>query len=199
MYLRGIKPLLILTVITVAFQVFLVPGTPVFHWWLLTITDNGLTQGVLMAYRLLVIYLLAQLLTFTTSPMQLTDGLEKTLRPLAGIGVPAHELAMIMTIALRFIPVLFEESDKIVKAQLSRGANLQSGWLKGRNSLVSILVPLLNRAFQRADDLALAMEARCYTGGEGRTRLHESRMGSNDFLIMLATGGILALAFLLRA
>jgi energy-coupling factor transport system permease protein len=155
-------------------------------------------MGALMTYRLIMVYVLAQLLTFTTSPLQLTDGLERIMRPFTKVGVPAHELAMIMTIALRFIPVFFEESDKIIKAQISRGADFQGGWVKSARNLVSIMVPLFTRAFRRADELAMAMEARCYAGGAGRTSLHTMIMNPADYGTIVVTTGLVLVIFLTR-
>ncbi len=192
----GTRPLLIVVVITALFQIFFVPGEVIYRWWLVTVTDAGLKMGALMTYRLLMVILLAQLLTFTTSPLQLTDGLERVLRPFSKVGIPAHELAMIMTIALRFIPVFFEEGHKITRAQVSRGADFRGGWLKSAQNLVSIIVPLFVRAFHRADELALAMEARCYTGGEGRTRLHVMVMSPADYCVMAVTTGVVLFVIL---
>ncbi len=197
-YFRGMRPLIILVVITAAFQVFLVPGEVIWRWWIFSITDNGIEMGALMSYRLVMVFVLAQLLTLTTSPLQLTDGLERILRPFSRVGFPAHELAMIMTIALRFIPVFFEEGSKIILAQVSRGADFQGGWLKSARNLIAIMVPLFVQAFRRADDLALAMESRCYTGGEGRTRLHEIAMSRTDYLVMAVTAALVPLTFVLR-
>lgn len=195
-YWRGTRPLLIVIAITAAFQIFFVPGEVIYQWWFISITDIGVQMGALMTYRLVMVFTLAQLLTFTTSPIQLTDGLERILKPFSKVGVPAHELAMIMTIALRFIPVFFEEGDKITKAQISRGADFQGGWLKSARNLVSIIVPLFVRAFQRADDLALAMESRCYTGGEGRTRLHIMTMTGADYGVIAVATGIMLVVML---
>jgi len=185
-YLESSKALWVILTITVAFQIFFVPGQIIWRWGIISISDMGIRMGILMAYRLAMIYLLAQLLTFTTAPLQLTEALERLLKPLERVGVPAHELAMIMTIALRFIPIFFEESSKITKAQTSRGANFQGGINSLRN-LVAIMVPLFTRAFNRADELALAMESRCYQGGEGRTRMNSLIMTERDYLAMAVT------------
>lgn len=181
LYLQGIKPLIILILITVGFQIFLVPGQPLWSWHFLHITREGCVYGVIMTYRLFAVFFVAQWLTFTTSPLQLTDGIEKLLHPFARFGLPAHELAMIMSIALRFIPVLYEEAEKISRAQMSRGAAFTGGPTRAARNLIAILVPLFARAFRRAEDLAMAMEARCYSGGAGRTRLHELQFRSSDF------------------
>ncbi len=195
-YWRGTRPLFVVIAITVAFQIFLVPGQVIYQWWFFSVTNTGIQVGALMTYRLIMVFMLAQLLTFTTSPLQLTDGLERILKPFNRLGVPAHELAMIMTIALRFIPVIFEESNKIVKAQVSRGVDFQGGWIKSFRNLVSIIVPLFTRAFRRADELALAMEARCYTGGEGRSSLYYLSMSLADYSIMVITTGLMLVVFL---
>jgi energy-coupling factor transport system permease protein len=163
----------------------------------LDVTKEGLTQAVFMALRLIFLIMGTTLLTLTTSPISLTDGIEKLLSPLKKIGVPAHELAMMMTIALRFIPTLLEETDKIMKAQMARGADFESGnILKRAKSLVPLLVPLFVNAFRRADELAMAMEARCYRGGEHRTRLNEIKLKRRDFVALIIMtiffGGIIS-------
>lgn len=196
-YWKGSRPLLILIFITAAFQIFLTPGQVLARWWIVTITLPGLKIGLLMAYRLLMLYLLAQLLTRTTSPMQLADGMEMILKPLKRLGLPVHETAMIMMIALRFIPVFFEEAEKVIQAQQSRGAELEGASFSQVRNMVSIMVPLFLRAFRRADELAVAMEVRCYSGGEGRTRLHEIQMKNADYLVMLLTTGLAFLATIL--
>ena len=146
------------------------------------ITTEGIVYGVMISLRLVLLILLSSLLTFTTSPLQLTDATEKLLSPLKKIGVPAHELAMMMTIAIRFVPTLLEETEKIIKAQKSRGLDFESGGVVKRlRSMVPILVPLFLSSFRRADDLALAMEARCYRGGEGRTHMKRLRLTNLDF------------------
>lgn len=192
-YLRGVRSFRILIIITFGFQLFLVPGEPLLQWNFIHISREGLTLGGLMALRLVVVLLLAQFLTFTTSPMALIDGIEKLLSPLHKVGVPAHEMAMVMSIALRFIPIFFMEADRIIRAQVSRGADFESGNVITRlKPLTSIIVPLFIKAFQRADDLALAMEVRGYQGGEGRTRLREIRLRRLD-LLFLSAGLVVAL------
>ena len=152
--------------------------------------DSSLFIGV----RIVILIMFTSLLTLTTSPIELTDGIEDILKPFSRLGVPAHELAMMMTIALRFIPTLMEEADRIMKAQMARGADFSSGNLAQRaRSLIPLLVPLFVSAFRRADDLAMAMEARCYRGGEGRTRMRELRITGRDYL---AFALIIVLAFL---
>ncbi|MGE5372704.1 MAG: energy-coupling factor transporter transmembrane component T family protein [Solirubrobacterales bacterium] len=195
-YWQGVKPLFFLIVLSAGFQLFFVPGHPVWQWRFLTITAEGTTLAALMTYRLIYLFLVAQWLTLTTSPLALTDGIEKLLKPFERFGMPAHELAMIMSIALRFIPVLYEEGEKIAKAQMSRGANFGGGVVNGLRNMVAILVPLFLRAFRRAEDLAMAMEARCYTGGKGRTRLKEIRFGRIDYAVLAAGMVMLGLSFM---
>lgn len=183
--LRGLKPVLIIIVFTVTLHLFLTPGTEVFRWGIFKITVEGVRQGIFMGLRLVFLVFITSLLTLTTSPISLTDGLEYLLSPGRKIGLPAHELAMMMSIALRFIPTLLEETEKIMKAQMARGADFESGnlWRRAKN-MVPLLVPLFVSAFRRADDLAMAMEARCYRGGTGRTRLKELVMHHRDYLTL---------------
>lgn len=185
--LRGLKPILILVLFTLLIHVFLTKGGQVlWSWKFISIESAGVYTGVFMVSRILILILFTSLLTLTTSPLQLTDGIEYILSPLKKVGVPASELSMMMTIALRFIPTLLEEADKIMKAQQARGADFESGNLIQRaKSLIPLLVPLFISAFRRADDLALAMESRCYRGGEGRTRLHELKYEYYDFIALL--------------
>lgn len=181
MVLRSLRPLWFIIALTVVIHVFSTPGNVILHIGPLTITVEGLRQGGLMAFRLIFLIVMSSLLTFTTSPIVLTDGIERLLKPLQKIGVPAHELAMMMTIALRFIPTLIEETDRIMKAQMARGADFgQGNLIKRAKSMVPLLVPLFISAFRRADDLATAMEARCYRGGENRTRMKELRLTARD-------------------
>lgn len=178
---KGLKPILMILFFAFFINIFLTPGTPIVTYWKITITQEGLYQAFFMMFRLLLLIMGTSLLTLTTSPIELTDGLERILTPLKRIGVPAHELAMMMTIALRFIPVLLEETDKIMKAQMARGADFESGNLMQRaKNLIPLLVPLFVSAFRRADELAMAMEARCYRGGENRTRLKVLKYTSVD-------------------
>lgn len=170
--LKGLKPIVILLIITFVFNLFLSDGTPIFQYKFLKITDKGLKGAIFMVIRLIYLILGSSLMTFTTTPNQLTDGLEYVLKPLKRIHVPVHEISMMMSIALRFIPILLEETDKIMKAQTARGADFESGgMLKRAKNLVPLLVPLFISAFRRANDLAMAMEARCYNGGDGRTKM----------------------------
>lgn len=181
MVLKSIKPLWIIILLTLAIHVFTTPGTVIFSLGPLMVTQEGSQMGILMSVRLVLLIAVSSLLTFTTSPIALTDGIERLLNPLRRLGVPAHELAMMMTIALRFIPTLLEEADRIMKAQIARGADFASGnILRRAKSMVPLLVPLFISAFRRADELAVAMEARCYRGGENRTRMKELKMGAID-------------------
>ncbi|MCR4890803.1 MAG: energy-coupling factor transporter transmembrane protein EcfT [Lachnospiraceae bacterium] len=169
---RGMKSIVILMLITVIFNLFLSSGVPILRIWKLTITDNGLEMAILTVIRLMYLIIGASILTLTTTPNNLTDGLEKAMSVLKVFHVPVHEIAMMMSIALRFIPILLEETDKIMKAQMARGADFEHGnIIKKAKSLVPILVPLFISAFRRANDLAMAMEARCYRGGSGRTKM----------------------------
>ena len=163
---KGLKAIVVLMLITAAFNLFLTPGTPIVKFWIFKITAEGAQNAILMAIRLTYLILGTSIMTLTTTPNQLTDGLEKSLMPLSKIGVPVHAIAMMMSIALRFIPILIEETDKIMKAQMARGADFDNGNLiqKAKN-MVPLLVPLFLSAFRRANDLAMAMEARCYRGG----------------------------------
>ncbi|MDH7497467.1 MAG: energy-coupling factor transporter transmembrane component T [Syntrophomonadaceae bacterium] len=191
-YLRGIRSLWLLVALTALLQMFLVPGTRLWSLGALAVTREGVAMAAFMVARLVLVFVLAQLLTFTTSPVALVDGSERLLAPLRRLGLPAHEMAMVMTIALRFIPVLFEEADKIVKAQVSRGASFQAGGVRSRlQALSSILVPLFVRAFQRSDELALAMEVRCYQGGEGRTRMNRLCLQADDYVFLAAAAAVL--------
>ena len=170
--LRGLKAIMILLVITGLFNLFLTPGQVLWSIWKIHITREGLRNAVLMTIRMVYLIMGSSVMTLTTTPNQLTDGLEKALKPLQKINVPVHEIAMMMSIALRFIPILIEETDKIMKAQMARGADFETGGLvKKAKNMVPLLVPLFVSAFRRANDLALAMEARCYVGGEGRTKM----------------------------
>lgn len=169
---KGMKAILFLLLITVMFNVFLTPGETLVSFWIVTITKEGIRQAVTMAIRLSMLVIGSSVMTLTTTPNNLTDGLESIMKPLNKIKIPVHEIAMMMSIALRFIPILMEETDKIMKAQIARGADFESGnLLKKAKSMVPLLVPLFISAFRRANDLAMAMEARCYQGGEGRTKM----------------------------
>lgn len=179
--LKGLRPLMFIIMITFFINIFMTKGEVLYEIGPLVITKEGLRQAVFMALRLVFLITGTSLLTLTTSPIALTDGIEKLLSPFKKIGLPAHELAMMMTIALRFIPTLLEETDKIMKAQMARGADFESGnILRRAKNLVPLLVPLFVNAFRRADELATAMEARCYRGGDSRTRMNELALKKID-------------------
>lgn len=196
---KGLKAIVIILIITALFNLFLTPGETLVTVWKLTITKEGLKSAVFMAIRLIYLILGTSTLTLTTTPNQLTDGMEKALRPLNKIHVPVHEVAMMMSIALRFIPILIEETDKIMKAQIARGADFESGNLmKKAKAMVPLLVPLFISAFRRANDLALAMEARCYNGGAGRTKMKPLKYKKADFAAYGVMLGYIVLVVLLR-
>lgn len=193
---KAIKPLWIILVFTMGIHVLTTPGNELFTWKFIHISEEGIRNGLIMTLRLVFLIAFSSLLTYTTSPIVLTDGIEALLMPFKRFGVPAHELAMMMTIALRFIPTLLEETDRIMKAQSSRGADFVNGnlWQRAKN-MVPLLVPLFISAFRRADDMATAMEARCYRGGEGRTKMHQLAYTWRDRNAFLAV--ILVTALLL--
>lgn len=201
---KAVKPLWVILVFTLVIHLLTTPGTEIFRLGPVKITEEGVRNGVFMTLRLVFLIAFSSLLTYTTSPIVLTDGIEALLMPFRRFGVPAHELAMMMTIALRFIPTLLEETDRIRKAQSSRGADFTAGniWQKAK-SMVPLLVPLFISAFRRADDLATAMEARCYRGGEGRTKMHRLVYTGNDriaFVAVLVVVAVLAgMYFYLKA
>lgn len=195
---RGLKAILILLIISVSFNLFLTEGKPIFRIGFVRVTWEGLFLASFMAIRLVYLVLGSSLMTLTTTPNQLTDGLERGLRIFSRFGVPVHEISMMMSIALRFIPILVEEADKIMKAQTARGADFDTGGLLERaKAMVPLLVPLFISAFRRASDLAMAMEARCYHGGEGRTKMKPLKYEKRDriayflmlgyFIVMVAT------------
>lgn len=196
--IKGLRPLLFIIILTFIINIFFTAGeTVLLKVWKITITAEGLQQAVFMALRLIFLVAGTSILTLTTSPIALTDGIELLLSPLKVIRFPAHELAMMMTIALRFIPTLLEETDKIMKAQMARGADFESGNIIQRaKSLIPLLVPLFISAFRRADELAMAMESRCYRGGNNRTRMKILKTSARDYAalavtFMLAAGIIL--------
>lgn len=197
---RGLKPLVFILVFTGVLNIFLTDGeTVLVKWWIITITLEGVVRAVYMIVRIMMLVSATFLLTYTTSPISLTDGLESLLSPLKKLHFPVHELAMMMCIALRFIPTLIEETDKIMSAQRSRGADFESGKLMERvRALIPILVPLFIGAFRRADELATAMECRCYHGGEGRTKMKLLRYKRRDYLAFLAGVILLAAIITLR-
>lgn len=196
---RGLKAIVILLIITMVFNVLLTPGNVLWQWGILRVTTEGLLLAGKMGIRLIFLILGASLMTLTTTPTKLTDALEKLMGPLKKIHVPVHEIAMMMSIALRFIPILLEETDKIMKAQMARGADFESGNLiKKVKAMVPLLVPLFVSAFRRANDLALAMEARCYHGGEGRTQMKPLRYLGRDRAAYAILALYLAAAIVLR-
>ena len=197
--IKGMKAIFFLLLITVVFNLFLTPGTELVSFWKLSITVEGLRMAVTMAVRLTLLIVGSSVMTLTTTPNNLTDGMEKMMKPLKVFRVPVHEVAMIMSIALRFIPILMEETDKIMKAQIARGADFESGnIIQKAKSMVPLLVPLFISAFRRANDLAMAMEARCYNGGEGRTQMKPLRYHSRDYIAYLIVFLYLGVAFVFR-
>ncbi len=198
---KGMKAIYFLLVITMAFNLFLTPGEPLVSIWKISITKEGLKIAIMMGVRLVFLITGSSIMTLTTTPNQLTDGLESLMNPLKKLHVPVHEISMMMSIALRFIPILMEETDKIMKAQMARGADFETGSLIQRaKSLIPLLVPLFISAFRRANDLAMAMEARCYRGGEGRTKMKPLKYTSGDFaayaVIMLYLGAMIAVGII---
>lgn len=180
---KGLKAIILIMVFAAVFNVLLTPGRELASFWIFTVTYEGVKSAVMMIMRLVFLIIGTSLMTLTTTPNQLTDGLEKSLRPLQWIRVPVHEIAMMMSIALRFIPILMEETDKIMKAQLARCADFDSGNLiRKAKSLVPLLVPLFISAFRRANDLAMAMEARCYRGGDHRTKMKPLHYEKRDYI-----------------
>jgi energy-coupling factor transport system permease protein len=198
--LRGLRPVVFLVVFTILLHFFLTKGGQVLlRLGPLTVESAGVRLGFFMSLRLVFLVVVTSLLTLTTSPIALTDGIEHLLKPFRRVGLPAHEIAMMMTIALRFIPTLMEESQKIMKAQTARGADFETGGVIRRaRSMAPLLVPLFISAFRRADDLAVAMEARCYRGGEQRTRMKEMRIAPLDYLALAVVAAFLSLIALAR-
>ncbi|MFP4481908.1 MAG: energy-coupling factor transporter transmembrane component T family protein [Thermovirgaceae bacterium] len=195
MVLRTARPVLFLILFTALIHLLFSRGTPVFRWGILTITEEGLRMAFKMGFRLFLLVLFAGVLTLTTSPTELADGLERLFSPLTPLGFPAHEMAMMMTIAIRFIPTLLDETDRIMKAQLARGADLDRGGIFRRlRAFIPVLVPLFVIVFQRADELAVAMESRNYRGGMGRTRMNPLVWRAGDSLALLSAL-VITLAF----
>lgn len=195
---KGLKSIFVILMITVVFNILLTPGEVLWQWGFLRVTKEGLSLAGRMAIRLTYLVIGSSIMTLTTTPNQLTDGLERLLRPLNKIHVPVHEIAMMMSIALRFIPILLEETDKIMKAQIARGADFENGNLiqKAKN-MIPLLVPLFISAFRRANDLAMAMEARCYHGGDRRTQMKPLKYEGRDYIsyLILAVYLVIAIAF----
>jgi len=199
---KGLRPVMIILLITIAFNMLLTPGEILWQFAVFKISREGLKAGATMALRLTLLITGSSLMTLTTTPNNLTDGMERLLKPLTYIKVPVHEIAMMMSIALRFIPILLEETDIIMKAQMARGADFESGNIfKRAKALVPLLVPLFVSAFRRANDLAMAMEARCYRGGDGRTKMKPLKYAGRDYIayavIWLFLAGCIALRILL--
>lgn len=183
--LKGMKPILFIVIFTTLLNLFYGTGEPIFHFGIIKITQNGLNNAVFMALRIIILVITGLMLTYSTTPNQLTDALESLLKPLKVFKFDVHSLAMTMTIALRFIPILVEEVDKIMSAQKSRGADMESGGLIKRvKAIVPVLIPLFISSFRRANELADAMECRCYRGGEGRTKMNVSHLALRDYLTM---------------
>ncbi len=198
--LRGMKPLVMILIFTGVLNLFFTQdGEVLVKFWVLTVTSGGLSRALMMMARILMLLSGTFLLTYTSSPIALTDGLEALMTPLKKVGVPVHELSMMMCIALRFIPTLIEETDKIMSAQKARGADFESGSLTDRaKALIPILVPLFISAFRRADELATAMECRCYQGGEGRTKMKQLHYHREDFLSYCAGAVLLVSVIVLK-
>lgn len=193
LYLKSLKMIVIIVLITSALNLFYGSGEPLVQWWIFKITLSGINNAVFITVRIICLILLSSVLTFTTSPTDLTDALERLMKPLTIFHIKVHEIAMMMTIALRFVPLLLEETDKIMAAQKARGADMESGSLKNRvKALIPVLVPLFVSAFRRAYDLAVAMECRCYQGGQGRTRMKVLKMRKRDYLSVIAVVVLIA-------
>ncbi|MDD5922243.1 MAG: energy-coupling factor transporter transmembrane component T [Eubacteriales bacterium] len=197
--LRGLKPIFLILAFTFLLNLFMVDGRVIMHIWIFKVTEEGLYVALFMAIRLVLLIISSSLLTLTTKPIALTDGLEKLMSPLQKVGVPTHDIAMMISIALRFIPTLLDEADKIMKAQQARGADFESGNIIQRaKSLIPILIPLFVSAFRIAQDLAMAMEARCYRGGDGRTRLHPMQFRQRDLAAGIGIAVFFAWILVLR-
>lgn len=197
--LKGIKPLLFILAFTSVLNIFLTGGTIIFELGPVRITYEGIISSIKIFIRLVMLVVSASLMTLTTTPMSMTDGIEKLIKPLEKIGVPAHEIAMMMSIALRFIPTLLEETERIMKAQASRGADFDTGSIFSRvKSFIPVLVPLFVSAFKRADELAEAMESRCYRGSKGRTRLKTIKFAKLDMIVTVIGIAFLVFVFAFR-
>lgn len=202
MFLQSLKTIILIVVITSVLNLFYGAGEPIFEWWIFSITLDGIFNAIFVTVRIICLVVVSSALTFTTSPTDMTDGLERLMKPLTVFHISVHEIAMMMTIALRFVPTLLEETDKIMSAQKARGADMESGNLIKRiKALIPVLVPLFVSSFRRAYDLAMAMECRCYRGGQGRTRLKQMRFTKRDIwafaaMILLTAGVVLCDIFL---
>ncbi len=203
-YFKSLKVILIIVIFTSLLNLFYGSGEPLWQWWILKITVNGINRAVFVTVRIICLILASSCLTFTTSPTELTDAIERLMKPLKVVRFPVHEVAMMMSLALRFVPTLLEETDKIMQAQKARGADMESGNLIKRvKALIPILIPLFVSAFRRAYDVATAMECRCYRGGTGRTRMKQIHMSARDIiafiLVALVIGGVIVCNILLKA
>ena len=199
MITKSLKPVIPIIIFTTVLNMFFVKGDPLFDWWIFHISRQGLLTAVVMTIRIICLIAGTSLLTYTTSPITLTDGLERLMKPLKKVHFPVHELSMMMTIALRFIPTLIEETDKIMNAQKARGADLESGGIMQRaKALVPILIPLFVSAFRRADELALAMECRCYRGDVGRTRMKQLHYSWQDGVAAALTAACIAVVVMVN-
>ena len=203
-YFKSLKVILFVVIITSLLNLFYGSGEPIWEWWILKLTWNGIHRAVFVSVRIVCLILLSSCLTFTTSPTELTDAIERLMKPLKVIRFPVHEVAMMMSLALRFVPTLLEETDKIMQAQRARGADMDSGsFIKRAKALIPVLIPLFVSAFRRAYDIATAMECRCYRGGTGRTRMKTLRMGGRDVGAFIATamiiGGVILCNLLLTS
>ena len=198
--IKSIKPIIPIIIFTAVLNLFFIStGDVLFHFWIIKITTGGVQTSIFMVVRIVCLIIGTSLLTYTTSPIALTDAIERLLSPLKKIKVPVHELSMMMTIALRFIPTLIEETDKIMSAQKARGANLDTGGLvKKAKALIPVLIPLFVSAFKRANELALAMECRCYRGGEGRTRMKQLKFGARDIVATVVMAVMFTLIILMN-
>ncbi len=193
LYLKSIKAVIFIVVFTSLLNMFYGTGEPIARFWVFKITVNGILNSVFISSRIISLILASSVLTFTTSPTQLTDAIERLLKPLAVLRLPVHEFAMLMTIALRFVPLLLEETDKIMRAQKARGADMESGGITQRiKAMIPVLIPLFVSAFRRAYDLATAMESRCYHGGEGRTKMKILKLTKVDLFVMAFSVLVLA-------
>ena len=202
LYLKSLKVIIIIVIITSVLNLFYGSGEPIAQWWIFKITLNGIQNAIYVCVRIICLILFSSVLTFTTSPTDLTDALERLMKPLELLHVKVHEIAMMMTIALRFVPTLLEETDKIMSAQKARGADMESGNMFSRvKALIPVLVPLFVSAFRRAYELAVAMECRCYRGGKGRTRMKQLKMAVRDYISVAVTlaviGGVVLCNILL--
>ena len=193
MYLKSLKVIIIIVILTSVLNLFYGQGEPIFEWWIIRVTWAGIHNAIFVSVRIICLILLSSSLTFTTSPTDLTDALERLMKPLSLLHIKVHEIAMMMTIALRFVPTLLEETDKIMAAQKARGADMESGNMIRRiKALIPVLIPLFVSAFRRAYELAIAMECRCYQGGEGRTRMKQLKLHKRDALALAFAGVIIA-------